>query len=342
MANIYFTRMRNLHFFLFGLILIHCLKLSGQDEKSFEPHGKGTGVIFANFHRGINAATSDESAFELVRAYLGYEHYLSPEFSARLTLDIGSPDDVSPFSRLRRYAYFKFAYGQYQKENLTLQFGLIGTLQYKLQENLWERRYLRKAFADEFKLGPSADLGALAVYKFSKTIEADLTIMNGEGFTRLQMDDKFKYAAGLTFTTRGSLINRMYVDYMHNHVSQITYTWVTSYTYRKNLNVVVEYNYQQNFNLQKNKDLYGYSIYGKYNIHSSYQLFARFDMLKSNVTEGGTVPWHLAEDGSALITGIQFVPVKGIKMALNYQDWVPRAVNVPDRSYIYLDLEIRM
>ena len=65
-------------------------------------------------------------------------------------------------------------------------------------------------------------------------------------------------------------------------------------------------------------------------------------MLKSNVPEGGIVPWHLAEDGSALITGIQFIPVKGIKMALNYQDWVPSAVNMPNRSYIYLDLEIRL
>ena len=263
MDNIFFTRMRNLGFFLLVLFIIKFQTLSGQDIKSFEPYGKGSGVIFTNFHRGISGASADESAFELVRAYLGYEHFLNPDFSARLTLDIGSPDDVSPFSRLRRYAYFKFAYGQYKKENLTLQFGLIGTLQYKLQENLWERRYMRKAFADEFKLGPSADLGAQAVYKFSNAFEADLTIMNGEGFTRLQMDDKFKYAAGLTLTTHGSLINRIYVDYMHNQVSQITYTWVTSYTYRKNLNLVVEYNYQQNFNLQKNKDLYGYSIYGK-------------------------------------------------------------------------------
>ncbi|MFZ5430781.1 MAG: porin [Bacteroidota bacterium] len=327
---------------LLAPLLLYCLVVSSQDSVAFIPHGKGSGVIFTNFHYGISESSSDEAAFEIVRAYLGYEHFLSPEFSARLTLDIGSPDDVSPFSRLRRYAYFKFAYGQYQKDNLTLQFGLIGTLHYKLQETLWERRYLRKAFADEYRLGPSADLGALAVYRFSEMLEADLTVMNGEGFTRLQMDDKFKYAAGITLRAPVPLINRFYVDYMKNQVSQMTYTWVTSYTWRKNLNLVFEYNYQQNFNLQKNRDLYGYSIYGKYNIHPAYQLFARFDMLKSNIPEDSQIPWHLAEDGSALITGIQFIPVKGIKMALNYQDWVPWAANLATRSFIFLDMEIRL
>jgi hypothetical protein len=334
--------MQYLRFTLIILFLHLAMALSAQEEQEFTPYGKGSGVIFTNFHKGISEASSDEAAFELVRAYLGYEHFLSPEFSARLTLDIGSPDDISPFSRLRRYAYFKFAYGQYHKDNLTLRFGLIGTLHYKLQETLWERRYMRKAFADEFRLGPSADLGTQVVYSFSKSIEADLTLMNGEGFTRLQMDDKFKYAAGLTWNKNNGLINRIYIDYMHKEVSQITYTWVSSYTYRQNLNLVFEYNHQQNFNLQKDQDLYGYSVYGKYNIHPGYQLFARFDMLKSNTTEGNTLPWHLAEDGSALVGGVQYSPVKGIKIALNYQDWVPRAVNAPNRSYIYLDMEIKL
>jgi hypothetical protein len=319
-----------------------CICAEGQVADDFKSYGRGSGVIFSNFHRGISNASSGESAIELVRAYLGYEHFISPEYSARITLDIGSPDDVSPFSRLRRYAYFKFAYGQYQKENLTIQFGLIGTQHYKLQEKLWERRYMKKAFADEYKLGPSADLGAMISYRFLPSLEADLTIMNGEGFTRLQMDDKYKYALGITYEFSQALLNRIYVDYMRNEVSQVSYVWVTSYTFKNNLNLVFEYNYQQNNNLKTGKDLYGYSVYGKYNIHPKYQLFARFDMLKSNIINGETVPWHLAEDGSTLISGVQYSPVKGIKMALNYQDWVPRAVNIPTRSYIYMNMEIRL
>ena len=97
---------------LFLQILLVSQNLKGQEAKEFVPHGNGSGVIFANFHKGIMEASSNESAFELVRAYLGYEHFISPEYSARITLDIGSPDDISPFSRIRRYAYFKYEIGR--------------------------------------------------------------------------------------------------------------------------------------------------------------------------------------------------------------------------------------
>lgn len=326
---------------IFVLVLWSNLARSQQAD-GFQPYGQGEGRIFANFHKGISPASSDEAAFELVRAYLGYRHILSPEISARITLDIGSPDDISPYSRLRRYAYFKYAYVQYMKNDLTFQFGLIGTLQFDLQEQLWERRYLKKAFADEFKLGPSADLGALIEYRFSDIFQADLTMMNGEGYTRLQMDDVFKYAIGATLSYPGSLISRIYVDFMRGPSDQVTYTWVSSYTHQKNLNLTFEYNYQQNTNLLGNHDLFGYSMYGKYNITPVYQLFARYDILRSNIPPGRTNPWHLADDGSMLIGGIQYSPLKSLKVALNYQDWVPWAANLPNRSYVYLDLEIKL
>jgi hypothetical protein len=324
------------------LLALNLSNATAQEVESFKPYGKASGLIFANFHKGISSASSNASAFELVRAYLEYKHNLSTEFSARITLDVGSPDDISPYSRIRRYAYFKYAYGEYTRENLKIQFGLISTLQFKLQEDLWERRYLKKAFADEFKLGSSADLGASVVYDFNPSFKADFTMMNGEGYTRLQMDDAYKYAIGLTYSFRDQFINRFYMDYMKNGIAQSTYTWVSSYTHKNNLNLVFEYNHQYNNNLAEGRDLYGYSMYGKYNLTPAYQLFARYDILKSNVMNEGENPWHLAEDGSMLIAGLQFIPVKGIKLALNYQDWVPLAANMPTQSFIFLDMEIRL
>ncbi len=342
LRNIVFTLMILRNIFLFLLFFSLAFDVCSQEPQKNEPYGRVSGVIFTNFHRGISPASSDESAIELVRAYFGYEHFISPEYSARIMLDIGSPDDVSPFSRLRRYAYFKFAYGQYVRENLTIQFGLIPTLHYKLQEQLWERRYMKKAFADEYKLGPSADLGAMVGYKLLSSLEADFSVMNGEGFSRLQMDDKYKYAFGLTYQFSKELLNRIYFDYTRNEVSQFSYVWLVSYTFKNNFNLVFEYNYQQNNNLKKDKDLFGYSVYGKYNINPKFQLFTRFDMLKSNIVEGDITPWQLSADGSTLISGLQYTPIKGIKMALNYQDWVPRAINMPTRSFVYFDMEIRM
>jgi len=325
-----------------ALVLFVSLLSKGQEKINFQPYGRVTGVIYSNFHHGITKTPGSDAAFEITRVYLGYNHYLTPEINARITVDIGSPDDISPFSKLRRYAYFKFAYAAYEKENLELQFGLIGTLHYKLQEQLWERRYLRKAFADEFKIGPSADLGVLAIYRFTPLLSADVTMMNGEGFTRLQMDDSFKYGLGLTYGKQEQWINRIYADYMKNTEAQLSWAVVSSVTLRKKLNLTIEYNYQYNYGLTRGHDLYGWSAYGKFNLKPQYQLFVRYDQLRSNIPEGEVNPWHLSDDGSALIAGIEYSPVKPVKIALNYQDWVPWAANLDSRAFIYLNMEIRL
>ncbi len=334
--------MRAFLFMITSLGLLISLKAVSQEETSFTPSGKVSGVIYSNFHQGITPASKNDAAFEITRVYLGYDYAMTRELSARITLDIGSPDDISPFSKLRRYAYFKFAYVAYQQDKLELQFGLIGTLHYKLQEQLWERRYMRKAFADEFKLGPSADLGCMASYSFHPWLKADLSIMNGEGYTRLQMDDHFKYGAGITLGSPGQWVGRFYADYMKSQVAQVTFEALTSYTYRKNLNLSLEYNYQKNNSLTHGHDLFGWSAFGKYNLTPRYQLFARFDKLQSNILAGQVNPWHLAEDGSSLVAGVQFTPVKPLKLALSYQDWVPWAANLDTRAFIYFNLEIRM
>jgi hypothetical protein len=46
------------------------------------------------------------------------------------------------------------------------------------------------------------------------------------------------------------------------------------------------------------------------------------------------------EDGSALIGGVQFQPIEQVKLALNYQDWVPFAANMGNVAYIFINLEV--
>lgn len=335
-----------MHKYLFVLVCVALMffpeNLFSQAKEEFKPHGRAFGRIFVNFHEGISDASSEEAAFDLVRAYLGYEHFLSEEFSAKINLDIGSPNDLSEFSKIRRYAYFKNAYVQYKKSGLTYQFGLISLKQFELQEKIWERRYMKKSFADEYKLGASADLGMMAEYKFSDLISADFTMMNGEGYSSLQSDDIFKYAVGTTFSPGKSVLVRGYVDYMKDEVAQITPVALVSYTYKSNFNIAAEYNYQFNNNHKDGQDIYGYSVFSKYNLDKKLQLFARYDQLLSNIPEGKTSPWQLNKDGSALIGGLQYSPIKGIKVALDYQDWYPRAANMPNKSYIFLDLEVSL
>jgi len=304
--------------------------------------GKAFATIYANFHRGITGSATDEAAFELERGYIGYEYYFSPEFYGKINVDVGSPDDISPFSKIRRYAYFKNAFLRYTKKQLQIEFGLISLEHFSLQEKIWERRYLMKTIADEHRLGSSADLGVNFNYRFNEQIAADLTVMNGEGYTSLQMDDIFKYSLAATVKFPENFVSRIGYDLMHKEITESTVFLFSSYEFRSRWNIAGEFIMKQNYGWYENHDIFGFSVFGKYNLNSRYQLFARYDKITSNILEGEINPWHLSEDGTALISGIQYSPLKNIKFALNYHDWYPWASNIEGGGFIYFDLELKM
>nr|NQU89056.1 hypothetical protein [Bacteroidota bacterium] len=98
------------------IIAFICLVINDSRGQAFEnpfANGKPIGLVFADFYTGINQG-SNPTAFEVRRAYLGYDFNMSKNFSAKILVDIGSPDDVSQYSLLRRFAYFKNAYLQYE------------------------------------------------------------------------------------------------------------------------------------------------------------------------------------------------------------------------------------
>lgn len=309
---------------------------------TFKPSGSGFAVIYANYHQGITDAALDESAFELVRGYLGYEHNFSPNFYAKINLDIGSPEDLSEYAKERRYAYFKNAYLRYTQDKLQVEFGLIGLKQFKLMEQVWERRYLMKTLADEHKLGSSADLGINVNYKFSSIWDFDFTIMNGEGYNNIQTDGIFEYGLGTTFKLPENFTSRLYYDMTYEEILQSTYHIFISYDFNKKANLGGEGIYRTNDKWKDGNERYGFSVYGKYNINDKFQLFARYDKMASNKIDGEENPWNLANDGSALVAGLQFNPIKNIKMALNYHDWVPYAANAETKGFIFIDLEVKM
>jgi hypothetical protein len=69
-------------------------------------------------------------------------------------------------------------------------------------------------------------------------------------------------------------------------------------------------------------------------------VFARYDQVYSNILPEEEVPWNLADDGSAVIAGVQFTPIPYIHMALDYQDWVEYAQNGDSSPFLYLNIEI--
>jgi hypothetical protein len=322
-----------------GIHLLFFKFLFSQESENFTTSGYFYGTVFSNFHYQLN--TANESAFEVQRAYMGYTYRLSSNYSINIKLDIGSPEQISSYDILKRYAYFKNAELIYNHHKLTIHAGLIDLYQFKMQEKFWGHRYLYKSFQDQHKFGSSADIGASVSYIFNKIIKADFSVMNGEGYYQLQTDNNYKSALGISVTPLKNLIIRLYADYIEDDEMQTTWSAFVGYQFKDKTKIGVEYNYQSNSAFRKNHNLNGFSGYTSVNINKNIELFGRFDKLWSNTLSGAPYNWNISSDGSAIIAGIQYSPIKNIKIAANYQDWYPYPKNMENESYFYLNLEYK-
>jgi hypothetical protein len=307
------------------------------DATSF-PDGSPILRIFANVNSGLTDADRSK-AFEVRRAYIGYKYKFDPHFSTELKLDIGSPEEISEFARLRRYAYFKTAALYWNKDKWILKGGIIDTEHYRRQEKYWKHRYIYRSIQDEHRFGPKADLGSTVIYRPFKMLELDASLMNGEGYTNLQRDNAFKTSVGVSFFPISRILLRVYYDFIEQDIMQSTLSTFAAYRYNK-ITAGAEYNLKGNSNYKKDHNQTAISTYISYDINEKFEVFGRYDHLSSNQPENLDQPWNLQDDGSAIIAGIQFMPIKHVKLALNYQDWVPYAANMSNVRYIFLNLEI--
>ncbi|MDZ7744090.1 MAG: porin [Bacteroidota bacterium] len=318
-------------------------QLSAQQntDNQFTPNGSPILKVFSNFHTSITE-DNDNSAIEIKRVYLGYEYQLSKEFSIEAKLDIGSPDDKSAYSLIKRYAYFKTAALLYKNGKLSARFGLIDLRQFYLQEKFWGYRYIYKSFMDEHRYGPSADIGGSVSYAFNEFISADFTIMNGEGYNQLQADNTYKGGIGLTVKPLSGLVARIYYDETSKGLKQSVLANFLGYKFKNIFSIGAEYNLKYNDAYVEGRDQTGFSAYATYFINDQFQLFGRYDRLTSNKLEADDRPWNLVDDGTAIIGGLQYKPIKQVKIALNYQDWYPLAQNASKEAYLYLSFEYKV
>jgi hypothetical protein len=322
-----------------GAILLYNATLSAQNnnKEEFTPSGSIYGKIFSNFNSSLQGADR-QTAFEVRRAYLGYEYLISPEFSAEVKIDIGSPNDASQYSLLRRFGYFKTAAVSYTPfKNFEFTYGLQDATQFKIQEKFWKRRYIKKSFMDEYKYGSSADIGAKAVWK-SNLFDVDLAVFNGEGYSSLQNDNTFKGALGITIRPLKNLTTRLYGDLSTKSVNQGTTVLFAGYSYGW-FSIGGEYAWHFNRSFEEDHNLEGFSVMGEILAFPKIWLFGRFDKIDSNILDEESVPWNLANDETAITTGIEYVPIEAIKISANYQDHYPAAKNVEKISAFYLNIE---
>jgi len=322
---------------LIATIFLLAITASGQNEKeSFKPSGKVFMRVFTNYHSSFTDGTS-ASAFELDRAYLGYDFNLSENFSGKINFDIGNPGNGSAFEMS---AFIKNAYLSYSKDKLSVSFGMISTTQFELQEKFWANRYIEKSFQDAYKIGSSADLGVRASYNFTNWLSANLIVVNGEGYKKLQADNNFKSGLGLTVIPVKNLTAFAYYDIMGKNETQSTLATFLGYDFGK-ASIGAEYNLQKNMGYTAGKNLSGVSVYAAVIPFKNIKVFGRYDYLTSNTLTGETSNWNQAKDGNLIIAGIEFQPVKGVKITPNYRLWNPADGAKKPTNSLYMSCEIK-
>lgn len=327
--------MRKLIFLWLLITGIAATAFSQEKTEEFKPNGKPLALIFTNFNTAFSDGETTKS-FEITRAYLGYQYQFSKEFFAKLVLDVGDPK----VGGLQMTAYLKNAYVEYSKNNLAVSFGMISTTQFKVSEKIWGLRYIEKSFQDAYKFNSSADIGFNIDYDFADFISADFSIINGEGYKLIQNDNYVRPGLGVTAKPIKYITARLFVDTMGDTIKQQSLATFLAYTGKK-LVIGAEYNYQTNYSMKDGQDIYGTSFYATYRTSNKFMLFGRFDDLKSKALEGQSEPWQLSKDGQLIMAGIEFSPIKGIKVAPNFRYWNPANESFPATTFAYLNLELK-
>ncbi len=317
------------------LIVTGHIRANAQEHNDFTPYGKPLALVFTNVNSTFDKTESSKS-FELTRVYLGYEYFFSKNISSKVNFDIGDPG----VGKLQMTAFVKNAYVQYKNSDFSARLGMIGVTQFGIQEKLWGYRYIYKSFQDEYNFGPSADLGAAVEYSPSKLISFDISVLNGEGYKKIQADSTFKTAFGITIKPFEGFVLRGYYDMMKHNYNQTSVALFAGYTY-KNFNTGIEYNSQNNNGMVNNHDFSGVSLYGSVALADKFTIFSRYDNLKSKTTEGDVNPWNLNKDGQLFMAGFDYSPTNGVKIAPTYSGWLPRDKSKYFSSTIALNFEIK-
>ncbi|MFH1320887.1 MAG: hypothetical protein ABII90_09580 [Bacteroidota bacterium] len=321
-------------FLLALLIRFPFFEVNAQTDNDFTPYGKPLVLIYTNVNSSFTKS-GNSKAFELTRAYLGFEYFFSKKISSRVNIDIGDPG----IGKLQMTAFVKNAFLLYKYNGFSARFGMIGVDQFNVQEKQWGYRYIYKSFQDAYNFGPSADLGAAIEYSPAEFITLDFSVLNGEGYKKLQSDSTLKTTFGLTIRLFKGFVLRGYYDMMNHNYNQTSVALYAGYS-NKDFKAGTEYNIQKNNGMVDSHDFSGISVYTSLLVAEKFSVFTRYDNLWSATLTGETNPWN-NKDGQLFIVGFDYSPTHGVKIAPTYFGWSPNDKLKSFTSIIALNVEIK-
>lgn len=331
--------MKKIKFILTIFIIFIGFEIYSQQNK-----GKVSTRVYWNFNKDFTKDAPRKNAFEIKRAYFGYEYRINDNISSKVTFDIGKNSSGSDYT-----AFLKIAQLDWKiKNNLKLSIGMIGNKQFKFQESIWGYRYMYKTFQDENKFGSSADLGVNAEIKLSDKINLNLFALNGEGYKNVQDDNGFiKIGGNLIYEFDNGFSAKIYYDSQPSieNFNLVNTGYFIGYEKEKT-RIGLEYNEMLNGKTYKDpsKDhsLSGFSGYISQTLSKNATIFFRYDSLGSNILSGSLDAWNSGKDGNLMILGFEHVVTKGFKLNLNYRNYNYSDTSINNKSMVFINAEIKI
>jgi len=308
-----------------------------QESDDFKPGGKLFGLLFANYHTSFSGGENN-AAFEITRSYLGFDYLFSEKYSSRIMYD-GTTEVVG--GKTIYSAYLRNAYLQYDDGTFTVRGGLIGTEQISVMDKIWGFRFVTKPPIDYSGMIQAADLGILAKFNAGEKAVFDLSVTNGRGFKDIASNGTVKLTAGVSVMPVEHVMIRGYYDLMGpsgrmQRTASITAAWIGP-----EFTAGAEYLRQDNHLMIDGNNYSGFSIFTRVKLADKVSLFARYDNINSVIPDEETDPWNLDRDGSYLFAGIEFSPVRNIRISPNFIGYIPASDGSDIVSTIGLNIEAR-
>jgi len=321
---------------LFAAFAIYAMAFNFAKGQNIAGTGKPIGEIYADFHTRLNESSAT-TGFDINRAFLGYQYFLDNNFSAKVVINAGNPDDIGTGTVKRRYNHLRDASLTWTNENLTIFFGLTETRIFGTQQRWWGKRYLAIDIQSRNGYGFVSDLGVVMDYKFNDVFSGDVAIMNGKGFSESQFDNNVRSSLGLTITPNQNFMFRVYGDH-YRVQDQNQFTGVAFAGYRnKYFYIGADCSFKS---YGDNSATWAVSTLNGIYLTEKNELFFRYDYAASLGAKGETTRWDM-RDGTFTIIGLQHTFTPNVRLTLNYQGTKPYFSGMENRHLMYVNAHFR-
>jgi hypothetical protein len=218
---------------------------------------------------------------------------------------------------------------------------MVNTRFEDFQQGFWGKRYLGPEYQAIYGYCSVADLGIVVDYQLNDLIKVDFSLLNGEGYTNVQVDNSLRTAVGIVMKTPNNAVFKIYGDIMKSYgVWQATMLAFAGYK-NDRFSFGAETSYRSNLDLIYGHNVWGISGTGSVFLDEKSELFMRYDYAASVLLPGNDIQWDHAKDQTYLIGGIQHIFSDNLKMALNYHRTNPYETGRQTTSAIYLNASFR-